>query len=74
MLTHRGYSTLYVLVGGLAVIGLFDVVLQYLRTYALSHTTNRITSNLAATSFIICCDFRSPTRNSISRPDSRTGA
>ncbi len=42
VLTHRGYSTLYVIVGGLAIIGIFDVVLQYLRTYALSHTTNRI--------------------------------
>ena len=42
VLTHRGYSTLFVLVGGLALIGVFDVALQYLRTYALSHTTNRI--------------------------------
>jgi HlyD family type I secretion membrane fusion protein len=42
VLTHRSYSTLIVLVIGLAAIGLFDVVLQYLRTYALSHTTNRI--------------------------------
>jgi subfamily B ATP-binding cassette protein HlyB/CyaB len=42
VLTHRGYSTLFVLVGGLALIGLFDVALQYLRSYALSHTTNRI--------------------------------
>jgi subfamily B ATP-binding cassette protein HlyB/CyaB len=42
VLTHRGYSTLFVLVGGLALIGMFDVLLQYLRTYALSHTTNRI--------------------------------
>ncbi len=42
VLSHKGYDTLFVLVGGLAVIGLFDVVLQYLRTYALSHTTNRI--------------------------------
>ncbi|WP_298355282.1 type I secretion system permease/ATPase [Rhodoblastus sp.] len=42
VLTHRGYSTLFVLVGGLAVIGLFDMALQYLRSYALSHTTNRI--------------------------------
>jgi subfamily B ATP-binding cassette protein HlyB/CyaB len=42
VLTHRGYSTLFVLVGGLAIIGLFDIALQYLRTYALSHTTNRI--------------------------------
>ena len=42
VLTHRGYSTLFVLVAGIAGIGLFDVLLQYLRTYALSHTTNRI--------------------------------
>ncbi|MBZ9657092.1 type I secretion system permease/ATPase [Phyllobacterium lublinensis] len=42
VLAHRSYSTLIVLVVGLAAIGLFDVVLQYLRTYALSHTTNRI--------------------------------
>jgi ATP-binding cassette, subfamily B, bacterial HlyB/CyaB len=42
VLTHRGYSTLFVLVGGLVAIGLFDMALQYLRTYALSHTTNRI--------------------------------
>ncbi len=42
VLTHKGYSTLFVLVIGLVLIGLFDVVLQYLRTYALSHTTNRI--------------------------------
>jgi ATP-binding cassette, subfamily B, bacterial HlyB/CyaB len=42
VLAHRSYSTLIVLVIGLAAIGLFDVALQYLRTYALSHTTNRI--------------------------------
>lgn len=42
VLAHRSYSTLTVLVIGLVVIGLFDVVLQYLRTYALTHTTSRI--------------------------------
>ena len=42
VLTHKGYETLFVMIGGLVVIGLFDVVLQYLRTYALSHTTNRM--------------------------------
>ncbi|PWB81762.1 MAG: type I secretion system permease/ATPase, partial [Methylocystaceae bacterium] len=42
VLSHKGYDTLFVLIGGLAVIGLFDVALQYLRSYALSHTTNRI--------------------------------
>lgn len=42
VLAHKSYSTLFVIVAGLAIIGLFDVVLQYLRTYALTHTTNRI--------------------------------
>src|SRR5271169_6321925 len=35
-------TPLFVLVGGLVAIGMFDVALQYLRTYALAHTTNRI--------------------------------
>jgi ATP-binding cassette, subfamily B, bacterial HlyB/CyaB len=42
VLSHKGYDTLFVLVGGLAAIGIFDVILQYLRSYTLSHTTNRI--------------------------------
>jgi len=42
VLSHKSYDTLFVLVGALVVISLFDVVLQYLRSYALSHTTNRI--------------------------------
>jgi subfamily B ATP-binding cassette protein HlyB/CyaB len=42
VLTQRGYSTLFVLVAGLVIIGVFDAVLQYLRAYALTHTTNRI--------------------------------
>ncbi len=42
VLSHKGYSTLIVLVVGILCIGLFDVLLQYQRTYALSHTTNRI--------------------------------
>jgi ATP-binding cassette, subfamily B, bacterial HlyB/CyaB len=42
VLVHKGFSTLVVLVLGLVVIGAFDVSLQYLRTYVLSHTTNRI--------------------------------
>ena len=42
VLTHRVYPTLYVLIAGLVLVGLFDVVLQYLRTYALSHSSNRI--------------------------------
>ena len=42
VLSHKGYDTLFVMVAGILFIGLFDVVLQYLRTYALTHTTNRI--------------------------------
>ncbi|MCA3160224.1 MAG: type I secretion system permease/ATPase [Burkholderiales bacterium] len=42
VLAHRSYSTLFVIVIGLAIIGLFDVVLHHLRTYALTHTSNRI--------------------------------
>lgn len=51
VLAHRSYSTLIVLVIGLAAIGLFDVVLQYLRTYALAHTTNRIDVELGQRMF-----------------------
>jgi subfamily B ATP-binding cassette protein HlyB/CyaB len=42
VLAHKSNSTLFVLVIGLVLIGLFDVILQFLRAYALSHTTNRI--------------------------------
>ena len=42
VLAHKGYSTLLVLVVGVIIVGVFDVILQYQRTYALSHTTNRI--------------------------------
>ena len=42
VLVHKGVSTLIVLVVGMASLGLFETVLQYLRTYTLSHTTNRI--------------------------------
>jgi subfamily B ATP-binding cassette protein HlyB/CyaB len=42
VLAHKSNSTLLVLTAGIIIIGLFDVILQYLRTYALSHTTNRI--------------------------------
>jgi subfamily B ATP-binding cassette protein HlyB/CyaB len=42
VLAHKSASTLVVLVVGLIVIAAFDSVLQYLRAYALSHTSNRI--------------------------------
>jgi len=42
VLVHRSLSTLHVLVVGIVVIACFDALLQWLRTYALNHTTNRI--------------------------------
>ena len=42
VLVHKGMSTLVVLVVGMVTLGLFETVLQFLRTYTLSHTTNRI--------------------------------
>jgi subfamily B ATP-binding cassette protein HlyB/CyaB len=42
VLVHNSVSTLLVVVISLALIGLFDVTLQYLRSYALSHTASRL--------------------------------
>lgn len=42
VLVHKASSTLLVLVVGLAALGLFETLLQYLRAYTLTHTTNRI--------------------------------
>jgi ATP-binding cassette, subfamily B, bacterial HlyB/CyaB len=42
VLVHKGVSTLIVLIVGMVTLGLFETVLQFLRTYTLSHTTNRI--------------------------------
>jgi subfamily B ATP-binding cassette protein HlyB/CyaB len=51
VLVHKGMSTLIVIVVGLAAIGVFDVTLQYLRSYALSHTTSRIDVELGSRLF-----------------------
>ena len=51
VLVHKGMSTLIVMVVGLALIGLFDVLLQYLRAYALNHTTSRIDVELGSRLF-----------------------
>ncbi len=48
------------IVTALFLIGLFDVVLQYLRSYALNHTTSRIDVKLAAGSSTIFCACRFP--------------
>ena len=42
VLVHKGMSTLTVLIVGMVTLGLFEAILQFLRTYTLSHTTNRI--------------------------------
>jgi subfamily B ATP-binding cassette protein HlyB/CyaB len=42
VLVHKGMSTLVVLIVGMVTLGLFESVLQFLRAYTLSHTTNRI--------------------------------
>src|SRR5581483_403022 len=51
VLVHKGLSTLVVIVVGMIAIGLFDVTLQYLRSYALSHTTSRIDVELGSRVF-----------------------
>ena len=51
VLAHKGYSTLTLVVIGLLVLGLFNGVLQYLRSYILTHTTSRIDVELGARLF-----------------------
>ena len=51
VLVHKGYETLYLVVAGLVVIGFFQSVLQYFRTYILSHTTSRIDVELGVKLF-----------------------
>ena len=51
VLVHKGLSTLIVIVVGLFAIGIFDVALQYLRSYALSHTTSWIDVELGSRVF-----------------------
>jgi subfamily B ATP-binding cassette protein HlyB/CyaB len=42
VLVHKGMSTLMVLIVGMVTLRLFESVLQFLRAYTLSHTTNRM--------------------------------
>jgi subfamily B ATP-binding cassette protein HlyB/CyaB len=42
VLVHKGMSTLVVLIVGMVTLGLFESILQFLRAYTLSHTTNRM--------------------------------
>lgn len=47
VLVHHSHSTLLIVTIGMLVIGLFDVVLQYLRQYAMSHTAARVDVELS---------------------------
>jgi ATP-binding cassette, subfamily B, bacterial HlyB/CyaB len=51
VLVHKGISTLVVIISAMVALGLFDVALQYLRAYALNHTTSRIDVELGARLF-----------------------
>jgi ATP-binding cassette, subfamily B, bacterial HlyB/CyaB len=51
VLVNRSMSTLDVLIIGLVTISLFETILGILRTYAFSHTTNRIDVELGARLF-----------------------
>lgn len=51
VLVHKGISTLVVLVVGMVLLAVFETMLQFLRTYALNHTTNRIDVELGARLF-----------------------
>ena len=51
VLTHRGFTTLDVLVIGLITVSIFETILGALRTYVFSHTTNRIDVELGARLF-----------------------
>lgn len=51
VLTHRGFTTLDVLVIGLIAVSIFETILGALRTYVFSHTTNRIDIELGTRLF-----------------------
>lgn len=51
VIVHQGYSTLYVLSGGVLLALLFEAVFSYLRQYYLLHATNRIDIRLAQKTF-----------------------
>ena len=72
VLVHKTFSTLVVLIVGLAAVGIFEVVLQYLRAYTLNHTTNRIDVELGRRLFHHL--FRLPIAYFESRPAGQTVA
>jgi subfamily B ATP-binding cassette protein HlyB/CyaB len=51
VLVHRGFSTLDVVVAGMAIALTFEVLLGGIRTYLFSHTANRIDVELGARTY-----------------------
>jgi ATP-binding cassette, subfamily B, bacterial HlyB/CyaB len=72
VLVHKGISTLIVLVTGLVTLGLFEAILQYLRSYILNHTTNRMDVELGRRLFHHL--FRLPLSYFETRPAGQTVA
>src|SRR5271170_6670692 len=72
VLVHKGMSTLVVLVLAMVALGLFESLLQFLRTYTLSHTTNRIDVELCRRLFHHL--FRLPLAYFETRPAGQTVA
>ena len=72
VLVHKGISTLVVLVVGMVTLGLFETILQFLRTYTLSHTTNRMDVELGRRLFHHL--FRLPLAYFETRPAGQTVA
>ena len=72
VLVHNSTSTLIVIVVGMTVMGLFEGILQYLRTYTLAHTTNRIDVELGRRLFNHL--FRLPLSYFETRPTGQTVA
>ncbi|USI72798.1 peptidase domain-containing ABC transporter [Sphingomonas morindae] len=48
VLVHKAYDTLMLVGGALVVINVFDVLLQWLRSYVLTHTSSRIDVELGS--------------------------
>src|SRR5579871_3866367 len=72
VLVHKGVSTLVVLIVGMVTLGLFESVLQFLRSYTLNHTTNRIDVELGRRLFHHL--FRLPLAYFETRPAGQTVA
>ncbi len=72
VLVHKGLSTLIVLIVGMVTLGLFESVLQFLRAYTLTHTTNRIDVELGRRLFHHL--FRLPLAYFETRPAGQTVA